>query len=104
MPVTILWNESGPLDLKRVRMLAADETRELFRHGRVQFVVADLGKPLQWLRLDDCFDDFKRDLRSHIADPEQQTSLSSFPGEYCYFASLWQFAGADSIVLLERHH
>ena len=80
------------------------ELRELLASGPVQFVVADVGLPLQWIATSECFSFWKKEVKPHLAS-SRQTRLDEFPGGYCYFDSRWEgWEKAFPTVVLERHH
>jgi hypothetical protein len=47
-PIHELWDDRGTVDASRSRHLAADELRELLRHGPLRFVVVEVGSPPRW--------------------------------------------------------
>src|SRR5437867_4353933 len=104
IPLAELWDDEGNLPHRRVRGLGAVEIRALMRNGPVRFAIANVGEPLAWVPLPDCSKFFKGEVRSHLAEPEQQIVLDKFPDGYCYFASDWSRDGASWLILLERHH
>lgn len=105
LPLHELWCDDGLTTARRERSLFAEDIANLLRQGAVQFVVADIGRPLQWIPSGDCFDFWKREVQLHLASPESQTALDSYPGSYCYFASEWSRGNLTlPIVLLEKHH
>ena len=104
IPLVELWRDDGFTTTSRERWLAADDIASLLRVGRIQFVVADVGTPLRWISLGDCYDFWKREVQPHLAAPESKTSLDDFPGGYCYFASEWSSRDGAPIIVCERHH
>ena len=106
MPLHELWDERGVIvSADRVRQLSSSEIAELLRAGRVRFVVADIGSRLQWVAPEKCYSFWKFEAKAHIAEPDPQSYLENFPGEYCYIASEWKVAdGGEPIVLLAKSH
>lgn len=102
-PLQELWTDCGPIDATRGQCLNRDEIRQLLRSGPVQFVIADLGSPLQYIPVSQCFDYWKSELSTHVADTDV-FSLDSFDGGYCYVASRWRTTEGPPLVLLEKHH
>jgi hypothetical protein len=105
LPLSELWHSAGTTLHTRLKPLATEDIAELLRAGVVEFVVADLDKPLIWIAPTDCFEFWKAEVKPHLAAPDSRMSLEAFPGGYAYFASSWSrtdFGGP--IVLLERHH
>ena len=105
LPLAELWRNDGLIPTTRIRYLSASDITDLLRDGQVQFVVADVGTPLRWIPLVECYDFWKTEVRQHLAAPEAKVILDDFPGGYCYFASAWRSRdGATPIIVCERHH
>jgi hypothetical protein len=104
LPLRELWRDNGFTINSRGRSLSRDDITELLRTGLVQFVVADIGLPLQWIQLHDCYSFWKNEVKPHLAS-DSGAVLGEFPGSYCYFASQWD-EGVEStpIVVLEKSH
>lgn len=68
IPVEHLWDNSGDLPAKRTRDLTKSGIRDLLVHARVRFVIADVGRPLTWIPVEQCFDFWKRDVQLHVSD------------------------------------
>lgn len=103
LPLAELWNEMGPIASKLVRELYAEDIRELLRAGPVQFVVANVGDPLRWVPVAECFQFWKSELQGRVADPAG-ASLEEYPGVYCYFASEWEEYQGQPVVMLTIAH
>jgi len=104
LPLEELWQSTGPIIASRGRRLNAEDIANLLRVGRVQFVIADVGHPLQWIDLADCYNFWKSEVKPHLAVGERIV-LDDFPDSYCYIASEWNSAEQTKpIVLLERAH
>ncbi len=103
LPLDNLWNEFGLVESTLIRDLSATEIRELLRVGPVQFVVADVAAPLQWVPLAECFRFWKAEAQSRVAG-QAGARLEDFPGEYCYFASEWQAVDGPPVVVLAVAH
>jgi hypothetical protein len=80
-----------------------DEIRDKLREAPCEFVIADVGKALDWIPLDRCYAFWKTEVRRHLAPDPLRMPLSAFPGEYCYVACEWK-TRENCIILLERHH
>jgi hypothetical protein len=105
IPLEELWRADGAYVGRRVRTLDSADVAELLRRGEVEFVVADVGKPLQWIAVNDCFSFWKNEVKPHLAGPDMKLRLDEFPGQYCYRASQWEIAlSATPVFLLEKHH
>ena len=104
IPLPELWNEAGVVSAKKLRHLSTPEIDAVLRSGPVQFVVADVGKPIHWVPLESCFGFWKAELKSRVLEPNSSVSLEDFPGEYVYAASLWETDGNQQVVVLEKHH
>lgn len=103
LPLSELWDETGPLLANRVRYLGLGEIKELLRGGSVRFVVADCGHHLKWEPRGGTFA-FWKGICDQIAAPEKPIFLDHFRGSEAYIASLWQSNEGDHLILLERHH
>lgn len=103
-PLDELWNEQGVVSEKELRELNASDITEMLRAGKVRFVVADVGSPLKWTPVDDCYSFWKAEVKNHLADPAAKNYLNNFPGGYCYFASEWESKGGGPVVLLTVRH
>ena len=104
LPLQKLWENNEAKTATRGQSLSEDSIRSLLRSGVVQFVVADVGAPLRWIPLQDCFAFWKGEVQLHLAG-EERVILNQFPGGYCYFSSLW--SDKDStipLIVLEKHH
>ena len=103
-PLTELWNDAASMTCSRGKSLSKDAISQLLRDGSVSFVVAEVGKKLRWISEAESADFWKREARSHLAEPNSQTSLEQFPEEYCFFASQWTLENGVNVVLLEKAH
>jgi hypothetical protein len=103
-PLHELWNERGVVSEKELRELNASDVAELLRAGKVHFVVADVGRSLKWIPLDECYSYWKSEVKNHLANPAADNYLEDFPDEYCYFASEWESGRGEPIVLLTMSH
>ncbi len=103
LPLDDLWDDCGPLSHTRVRWLSDKDIREMLRESPPQFVIADVGLPLQWIPRAESFR-FWRKAVAEIAPPSQPASLNDYSGGCCYFAALWQAESAPDLIVLERHH
>jgi hypothetical protein len=107
LPLTELWNEFGSLSIRRGRDVGRSEIVERLHSGPVQFVVADIGQPLNWVLKQDCHHFWKNELKPRLVEPELARSgyrLEDFPGEYCYVASEWGDDGPSPVIVLECSH
>ena len=106
LPLTELWTDKGPLEAQRERMLDSAQLKQLVRAGRVQFVVADPGLPLQWLSQDEYAAYWKVQVKPHLVeDPSGSFDVDRYPDGYAFVASEWTSNAVSApIVLLERHH
>jgi len=103
IPLTDLWNENGVISEERLTYLIDEEIRNLLKKGKVQFVVANVGCPLEWIPIDNCFDFYKTKLKNRIADKEVNY-LDNFPDNYFFYASEWKSNNLLPIVSLEMYH
>jgi hypothetical protein len=104
-PVTELWNEAGDLDVSRRRNLSREQVREIMDGGNPTFVVADVGFPLTFIPIEECYAFWKAEVAPHlIDDPEAKIYLEHFTDEYGYLASEWIGDNKTQIILLEKYH
>jgi hypothetical protein len=104
LPLQELWRNGEPPAGARVRSLDTQQIRDLLRSGPVQFVIVDAGKRPEWIQIEDCFQFWKAEVLTHLAN-ESSVRLEDSPGEYAYFASQWE--GCDTkapVVVLEKMH
>jgi hypothetical protein len=102
LPLQALWDEEGSTIGERVRSLGPEDVRALLRLGPVQFVEANVGTPLRWLPLDDCFRHWKAVKPNLVASCPAR--LDDYPGGFFYRTSEWKTADGVPVVLLEMHH
>ena len=107
LPLSELRTERGVVSAARERTLTRADVKALLQAGPVQFVVADVGKPLRWVPPEERYVFWKADARDHIVEnPRHPIDLYSYPEGYAYVASEWVADELSSppIVVLERHH
>ena len=104
LPVAELWAGQRLVSTNRIRDLGAADIVELLRSESIRFVVADLGKPFEWIPNNQRYDFWKEEVKAHLAAPDSNTALEDFPDEYCYFASEWTSDDGDIIILLSKAH
>lgn len=105
MPLTAIWNREGELKAERVRELGVDDIKSVLRNGTTQFVVADVGKPLDWIDQTLSFEFWDKTVKHRLVEPGLEGfALEDFPGEYCYCATLWKTQELVDIIVLETCH
>jgi hypothetical protein len=104
MPLSELWDERGIVSARKLRDVDAEDVVALLRLGKVQFIVANIGDKLEWVALNKCYEFWKSEVKSHLANHESLSPLENFPDQYCYFASEWKPDAGAPIVLLEKDH
>jgi hypothetical protein len=104
MPVDELWEGQKLVSTDKVRDVGSSDIVDLLRSGLVRFVVADIGKPFDWIPTNKSFDFWKAEIKTHLAEPESKAFLEDFPNEYCYFASEWKSSNDERIILLSKMH
>lgn len=102
-PVTELWSDKGVVPGQRGSHLTQDDMKRLLRQGPVQFVIADVGHPFEWIPPEVCFGFWKNELQAHLFDGDA-FHFENYPGEYCYVALRWNNSSPIPIVVLEKHH
>lgn len=104
LPVEELWVGQRLVSTIKVRDLDASEIVDLLRSEVVRFVVADVGKPFEWIPNNERYDFWKDEVKARLSSPESKATLEEFPDEYCYFASEWKSYDGDTIILLSIVH
>lgn len=105
LPLTEVWHQDGFTTTMRIRHLTAVDIRSLLSVGQVQFVVADVGVPLHWVTVDECYNFWKTEVQVHLAAPESSIVLEDFSDAYCYFAFEWRSKDSTTpIVVCEKQH
>lgn len=103
LPLEELWRDDQSAIGFHQRGLTTDEISQLLREGPVEFVVAEVGRALQWITPEDRYEFWKNEVKPHLAN-QSQIVLDDFPASYCYIASEWSSEAVAQIILLERHH
>jgi hypothetical protein len=103
LPLTELWDETGPLTGERIRILDGNLIRGLMGTGQVQFIVANCGAKLNWIPMQERFD-FWKAIRPQVADALKPIFLERFPNQTAYIASEWRGRAGECLILLEMHH
>lgn len=104
LPIDEVWDEHGPLGLRKERRLSENDITNLLRSGPLRFVVADVGKRLRWIDPAECYDFWKDAVKLHIADPGTAITLDKYENCYCFVASEWSDSSSSPVVVLEKHH
>ena len=104
LPAEEIWAGNRLVSTIKIRDLNISDLVDLLRSGAVRFVVADLGKPYQWIANTEGYEFWKDEVKAHLADPESELALEDFPDEYCYFASEWKTYEGEMIILLAKTH
>ena len=104
IPLITLWKEKKDLNLTRELYLSKKAIVDLFKISPIEFVIADVGKDLNWITVENCFTFWKSEVVIHLADDLNEIFLDEFPENYAYVASLWKGGAQESIVLLEKFH
>ena len=99
---------TGPAaDLEKAHCLKALNQQDivaLLKRGPLWFVIAELGQELKWRKPEECFQFWKQEVKSHLADPDEKMSLDSYPENYAYFARQWETSLPEAVIVLEKHH
>ncbi len=104
LPVEEIWAGQRLVSTIKVRDLDALGIVDLLRLEVVRFVVAEVGKPFEWIPNNERYDFWKDEVKVHLASSESRVALEDFPDEYCYFASEWKSYDGDTIILLSKAH
>lgn len=104
LPLSELWVGSRLISTIKCQDLDSGAIVELLRTQPIRFVVADVGKPLEWIPNNETYDFWKTEARDHLAKQDEPNPLETFPGGYCYFASEWNAYEGNKIILLSKAH
>lgn len=104
LPAAEVWAGERLVSTTKVRDLDASDIADMLRSGEPRFVVADLGRPFEWVPSDERYDFWKAEARPHLAAPDSKAPLDDFPDQYCYFASEWKGFDGGAIILLSKAH
>lgn len=104
IPIDELNRDGLTLDSRRVRFLSLEDIATLLATD-LEFVIADCGKPLDWISAGDTFRFWKSEVKIRLIDPaDEKIILDNHPGQYCYLASQWSASEGATIILLEKYH
>jgi len=101
MPLAELWDENGRFGIRK-RSLTIDELRPIIKEGPVIFVEANIGSPLQWIPIQECYRFWKL-IIPNIAKTDA-IYLDDYPGGFAYGPSEWLGRDSERIILLEKYH
>lgn len=103
IPLKQIWNYEGFIDLKRIKYINLIEIKELLNQYPVEFVIADIGKKLKWISIENCYDHWVNEIKKHIAYDYDIINIEEYPESYAFIASIWKNE-KQSIILLEKYH
>lgn len=73
LPLEEVWGEDGfPISAEKLRSLQTQDVTNLLRVGPINFIVADIGMPLQWIDPTDCYQFWNKEIKAHLAAPDQK--------------------------------
>lgn len=105
LPLPEVWDSSGALPLTSGEQLDRSAVESLLRSGSVRLVLADVGKPLEWVPPSKARSLWRSEVSERLVGPDRKAFLDDFNDAYFYRAHAWvDEAGAVSAVVLERHH
>lgn len=99
-----LWTDSTDLHLARKRYLTTSDIQEMLKNPALEFVIADVGHPLQWINSDQVFDCWKNELKPRLVNDPSRFEPEQFPGNYAYLASEWSGEYSMAVILWEKYH
>ncbi len=103
-PLNQLWIDETLLYVKRASYLTKADIKNILKKHAIAFVLADIGKPLEWIKLSDCYRIWKSELEKYIADNPEHINLNEFPNGYAFIASKWIGTNQEDIILFEKVH
>jgi hypothetical protein len=105
LPLQEVWDATGALPLSGGEHLDRPAIETLIRAGAVRLVVADVGKPLEWVPEAKARSLWRSEVSERLVGPNQKAFIDDFNDGYFYRAHAWtDAAGIVSTVVLERHH
>ncbi len=105
LPLTEVWDTTGALPLTSGEQLDRSAVEGLLRSGTVRLVLADVGKPLEWVSPAKARSVWRSEVSERLVGPDRKGFLDDFNDAYFYRAHAWvDEAGEVSAVVLERHH
>ncbi len=104
LPLSEVWDSSGALPLTSGEQLDRSAVEALLRSGSVRLVLADVGKPLEWVSPAKARSVWRSEVSERLVGPDRKAFLDDFNDAYFYRAHAWMdTSGAVSAVVLERH-
>ncbi|MEM9998783.1 MAG: hypothetical protein AAF809_13860 [Bacteroidota bacterium] len=106
LPLAEVWDRADVVvSTRRANLMGTEDLRRLLRSGPIQFVIANVGDPLDWIPITRSYDFWKSEVKPHLADPaECGYVLEDFPGSYFYISTRWLWPGHEPLVTLETFH
>lgn len=104
IPINNLWTDQEELSATRIRYLNKESIKHLLAQGQKTFVVANVGRKLEWIAPENCYEFWKKEVIAHLADDHADICIDSFPEGYAFIASEWTGKNNDPIILLEKYH
>ncbi len=105
LPIQEVWGPEGRLALRRGEELDRSAVEVLLRRDPVQFVVANIGSPLEWVPLAKSRQFWRGDAAERLLGPKETGRLDDFAGSYYYRAQSWlDEEGSVALVVLEMNH
>ncbi|MCF1716703.1 hypothetical protein L0U88_18825 [Flavihumibacter sp. RY-1] len=104
IPINSLWTNQEELSATRIRYLNKESIKQLFTQRKITFVLADVGRKLEWIAPENCYEFWKKEVLAHLADDYEDIYVDTFPEGYAFIASEWTGTNNDPIILLEKYH
>ncbi|MDF7813554.1 hypothetical protein P1X16_19405 [Hymenobacter sp. YC55] len=99
-----IWSDQGQIPATRGPYLTQADIKGIIELHPTAFVVAAIGRRLEWISHDKCYSFWKLEVKQHIADPSTNIYLEYYRGEYAYLASQWLEPDSTNFILLEKIH
>jgi len=104
LPLTELWDKTGSLPLVSSEQLDRSAVEALMRSGTLRLVLAEVGKPLDWVSPAKARSVWRGEVSERLVGPDRKAFLDDFNDAYFYRAHSWvDDAGTVAAVVLERH-
>lgn len=89
-------------DAIRADYISEEGIKKLLTPDGIDFILAEIGKPIVIIPKGECFDFWKKSVKGHLADTTN-FYLEDYPDGYALVASRWESSFSQSLIVLEKH-
>lgn len=101
-PTSTLMDAAGKTLVHRAD-LDAEEAAQRLTLGRCATGIVDVGRPIRWVKPEERFTLWKRELKSRLAG-KGAFRLEDYPEGRAYTASSWTTPEGQEVLILFAHH